>query len=241
MSSRLMIDGHNNMQELPEREFPQQPMVLKIIAKIISYIFHPIFVPLYAIMFMAYIHPYLFTGLAPWDKTRVVMMAALMFTFFPIVTVLLLKALNFIDSIYLTTQKDRIIPLVACGVWYFWITYIWWNSRKMDDALTIPPEAIQLALATFLGSWMALMVNIKIKVSLHAIAVGAMLTLFIQMALSQDLNFGVWLSVAVFITGLVCTARFIVSDHTQQEVYIGLIVGIASMLIAHWAGSNLFQ
>lgn len=164
------------------------------------------------------------------------MMAALMFTFFPIVTVLLLKALDFINSVYLRTQKDRIIPLVACGVWYFWITYIWWNSNKMDDSLSIPREAVQLAIAIFISSWLALMANIKIKISLHAISAGVALTLFILMALKQDLNFGIWLSVVVFITGLVCTCRFIVSDHTQQEVYGGLIAGTVSMLVANWVG-----
>ncbi|MEO7983650.1 MAG: hypothetical protein ABI688_06190 [Bacteroidota bacterium] len=234
MSIRLMIDGQNNLQEVNKIKFSQQPRGLRIAAQIISYIFHPIFIPLYVIVFMVFVHPWLFTGLRPWDKTRIVLMAALMFTFFPMITVLLLKALNFINSIFLNTQKDRIIPLVACGVWYFWITYIWWNSRKMDDALTIPPEAVQLALATFLASWMALMVNIKIKVSLHTIAVGVMLTLIILMALKQDLHFGIWLSIAFFITGLVCTARFIVSDHTVTEVYSGLLLGAAAMLIANW-------
>jgi len=150
----------------------------------------------------------------------------------PVVTVLLLKALKFITTFHLITQKDRIIPLIACGVWYFWITYIWWNSNKMEDSLPIPKEAVQLALATFLASWMALMLNIKMKISLHAISAGVMLTLFISMALSQDLNFGIWLSAALIITGLVCTARFIVSDHTQTEVYLGLITGAVAMLVA---------
>lgn len=234
MSPGMMINEQNELQEIRNRSLPEQPTVLKWIANIISYIFHPVFVPLYAVLFMAYIHPYLFAGIAPWDKTRIVMMAILMFTFFPLITVFLLRALDFINSIYLYTKKDRIIPLIACGVWYFWITYIWWNSNKMDDSLPVPKEAVQLALATFISSWMGLMVNIKMKVSLHAISSGVMLTLFILMALSQDLNFGIWVSIALLSTGLVCTARFIVSDHTIHEVYGGLAVGAASMLIANW-------
>ena len=234
MNTPMMTNESNELQEMRSPLFSPQPAMLKFVAKFISYLFHPVFVPLYMVMFMAYVHPYLFTALGEWNKTRIVMMAALMFTFFPLITVLLLKGLAFIDSIHLHTKKDRIIPLIACGVWYFWITYIWWNSNKMEDALPIPKEAVQLALATFIASWMALMANIKVKISLHSIAVGVMVTLFILMALSQDLNFGIWLSVALLVTGLVCTARFIVSDHTQQEVYAGLAVGVASMLIASW-------
>jgi hypothetical protein len=234
MSTTMMTNERDELQEVRTPLYPQQPAVLKFFAKFISYLFHPVFVPLYVVVFMVYIHPYLFTSVGAWNKTRIVMMAALMFTFFPLVTVFLLRALNFIGSIHLETKKDRIIPLIACGVWYFWITYIWWNSNKMEDALPIPKEAVQLALATFLASWMGLMANIKIKISLHAIAVGVMVTLFLQMALSQDLNFGTWLSVALLVTGLVCTARFIVSDHTLQEVYGGLAVGILAMLVAYW-------
>ena len=234
MSTRMMAEGQNQLLEAREPAFPQQPAALRVAAKIISYIFHPVFVPLYIVLFMVHIHPYLFTGMAARDKTRIVMMGALMFTFFPIVTVLLLKALDFIKSVYLNSQKDRIIPLVACGVWYFWITYIWWNSNKMSDSLFIPKEAVQLALATFIASWLGLMANIKMKISLHAISAGVMVTLFILMALSQELNFGIWLSAVLFITGLVCTARFIVSDHTVQEVYGGLAVGAISMLVANW-------
>lgn len=237
--SSMIVDRENHLKEIGERSF-QQPPAIRLIAKIISLIFHPVFVPLYIIFFMAYVHPYLFAGLSASDRKRVVAMAALMFTFFPVITVLLLKALDFIKSIYLHNQKDRIIPLVACGVWYFWITYIWWNSNKMSDNLFIPKEAVQLALATFIASWLALMVNIKIKISLHSIAAGVMLTLFLLMAFTQQLQFGAWLSVAFLIAGLVCTARFIVSDHTTTEIYGGLLLGAASVLIAgqilNWLG-----
>jgi hypothetical protein len=188
---------------------------------------------------MVYVHPYVFAGFAPWDKTRVALMALLMFSFFPIVTVLLLKALNFINSIYLKTQKDRIIPLVACGVWYFWITYIWWNSNKIEGSFAIPKEGVQLALAVFIASWLGLMANIKMKISLHAISMGVMLTFISLLALSQFLNFGIYLSVAVFIAGLVCTSRFIASDHTQREIYGGLLAGVVAQIIS-WIVVNTF-
>jgi len=240
MSTRMMVDEQNQLQEIREREFPQQPPLIRVLAKILSYLFHPVFVPLYIVLFMVYIHPYFFTGMTAWDKTRVVMMAGLMFTFFPVITVLLLKALDFINSVYLHNKRDRIIPLIACGVWYFWITYIWWNSNKMDDSLAIPREAVQLALATFISSWIGLMVNIKIKVSLHAISMGVLVAFMFSLGLSQPLQFGSYISIALLIAGLVCTSRFIVSDHTQQEVYGGLLAGALSVLVAGWLIYRVF-
>jgi hypothetical protein len=225
MSTRLAVDDQNQLQEFRNTGLPRQPAGIRLLAKIISYIFHPVFVPVYVLGFLVYIHPYLFAGFNDWDKSKVIIQAILMFTFFPVVTVLLLKALKFINTIYLHTQKDRIIPFVACGIWYFWIWYVWRN-------LDYPPETVQFALAIFIASSIGLIANIYMKVSMHAISMGVMATFMLLLAFSQEISFGIYVSVALLITGLVCTARFIVSDHTQKEVYIGLLLGIVSQLIA---------
>jgi len=230
MGTGLIVDEKNQLQEFRNADYPRQPAAIRAAAKIISYIFHPVFVPLYIVFFMVYVHPWLFAGFSVMDKSRTVIMAAMMFTFFPVVTVLLLKALKFIHTFHLTTQKDRIIPLVACGIWYFWIWYVW---RNLPD---YPAQAVQLALAIWISASLGLMANIIMKVSLHAISMGVMLTFVLQLAFTQQLNFSIYISVALLITGLVCTSRFIVSDHLPKEVYGGLLVGMLSMLAAGFFG-----
>jgi hypothetical protein len=156
--------------------------------------------------------------------------AFIMFTFFPLVTVLLLKALKFISTIYLRTQKDRIIPFVACGIWYFWIWYVWHNLPDY------PGAAVQFALAIFIASSIGLIANIYMKVSMHAISTGVMVTFIVLLAFNHDISSGIYISIALLIAGLVCTARLIASDHTQKEVYMGLLAGIISQLIANGVG-----
>jgi hypothetical protein len=226
MNTRLAVDNKSRLQEIRESGMPQQPALVRIPAKIISYIFHPIFVPVYMLLFMVYVHPYLFAGFTDSDKIRVMLQAFIMFSFFPVVTVLLLKALNFIGSFYLTTQKDRIIPFVACGIWYFWIWYVWRNLPNY------PRESVVLTLAIFIASSMGLIANIYMKISMHAISMGIMVTFIFFLAFTQALNFSLYLSVVLLITGLVCTSRLIVSNHTQKEVYVGLFTGFVSMLAA---------
>lgn len=235
MNSTLVVDEHNELKEL-RPEPVKQPGYIRFLAKLISYIFHPVFVPLYIVYFLLYIHPYLFAGYDSRNKIIVLAQAFMMLTFFPLVTVLLLKALKFIDSIFLHTQKDRVIPFIACMTWYFWLWYVWNNMGKSGDNADIPPEAVEFAFAIFISTIIGLMANIKLKISLHAIAMGVMLAFIVIMGIDQGLNFGIYISVALFVTGLVCTSRFILSDHTAMEVYGGLAAGIASMLIAHWVG-----
>ena len=91
-------------------------------------------------------------------------------------------------------------------------------------------------MAIWISASLGLMANIIMKVSLHAISMGVMLTFIFLLAFSQQLNFGIYISVAFLIAGLVCTSRFIVSDHEPKEVYGGLAVGVISMLIAGWVG-----
>lgn len=229
----MLVNERNELKEAEKDNASAQPVAIRFFAAVVSYIFHPVFVPVYLVLFMVYLHPWLFAGVDPFNKARVVLMSVVMFTLFPLVTVSLLKGLKFIQSIRLHTQKDRVIPLIACGIWYFWITYVWWNSSKANDGLFIPKIAVALALATFLASWLGLMANIIMKVSLHAISMGVMLAFIFLLAFSDPLNYGPYISIALLIAGLVCTSRFIVSDHSPKEVYTGLAVGVGAMLVAN--------
>jgi hypothetical protein len=232
MSAALIVNETNGLQETRKKYFPEQPPLLRGIANFISYVFHPVFTPVYVTWFLLFVHPYLFAGYSGMEKTTTLIMAMVSFTFFPLVTVLLLKGLKFIDSIYLRTQKDRVIPFVACMIWYFWIAYVWYNYGKTRGGKDMPVEAIQFAAATFMSTVLGLMVNIKMKVSLHAISAGVVVAFFLFMAFTQPLHFGVWISIVLLVAGLICTSRFIVSDHTPKEVYVGLLTGMVSFLLA---------
>lgn len=231
MSAGMMMDRQAVLPEMREAP-PAQPAIIRILAQLISWIFHPVFVPMMVVFFLVYIHPYLFAGFTPFNKMRIVAMAFVCFTLFPLVTVLLLKGLKFIDSLYLRTQRDRVIPFIACMIWYFWAAYVWLNYGKTSGGTDIPKEAILFAAASFTSTIIGLMLNIKMKISLHAIAMGIVVCLFILMAISQPLHYGGWLSIVFLVTGLVGTARLIVSDHTQAEIYMGLLTGIVSVLLA---------
>lgn len=227
MNSRLVVDKQEGLKEFSPGGLSPQPAPIRMMAKFFSWLFHPVFIPVLLVWFMLYRHPYLFAGFSDMDKTKVMIQAFVMFCFFPIVTVLLLKALKFISSFQLHTQKDRIIPLVACGIWYFWIWYVW---RNLPD---YPKASVQLTLAIWISASLALLGNIIMKVSLHAISVGLMLCFMVLLALAGDLNLGIYLSMAFLITGITCTSRLIVSDHHPVEIYGGLVLGAASMLIAY--------
>ena len=223
-----MVDGHNELQEFRENDFPQQPYALKQVANVISYIFHPLFIPVYISWFLITIQPHLFASFTPTQKLLTILRFFVMYSFFPLVTVLLAKALGFLQSVHLKTQKERIIPYIACGIYYFWMWYVLRNQPQFSR------EVVILSMAIWIAASLGLLANIYMKVSMHAISMGVMVTFILLLALAQGSGYGPYISIAILITGLVCTARFIVSDHTPREIYGGLLLGILSQMIAHW-------
>lgn len=141
------------------------------------------------------------------------------------VTVGLLKALGFLESIRLQTQRERIIPLVASGIWYFWIWYVWKNLPEM------PMPLVRFALATWTVSWITLMVNVRMKISLHTTAAGLVLAFLIGWAMEHPLSAGIYLPIACLLAGTIGAARLKVSDHQVAEVYAGYVLGAGTMFL----------
>lgn len=199
---------------------------MKKSGNLISYIFHPLFIPFYISCFLLYIHPFAFAGMDDRVKLFRAISVFMLTAFFPAFTVFLLWRLNFISSIYLRTQKERIIPYVASMFFYFWIFYV---SKNLTGT---SPLFVMLMLAVFISSIASLMANIYFKVSMHAMAMGVMLTFFVIMALQPNVDLTAYLALAAITAGLVCTARLLVSDHRPFEVYAGFILGVLSQLLA---------
>jgi hypothetical protein len=65
-------------------------------------------------------------------------------------------------------------------------------------------------------------------------AMGGAVTAIILFAFYYAVPLGMVISITVLLTGLVCTCRFLVSDHTRVEVYSGLIVGVLCQLFSYW-------
>src|SRR5665647_1291073 len=138
----------------------QQPVVVRFFAHLFSYVFHPLFIPLYVCWFLVFIHPSYFSGFSELGRKRVLLMVTLNAIGYPAITVLLLKALGFIDSIFLRTQKDRIIPYIASMTFFFWAQY---SLREQPE---IPRILVAFMFGVFISSAAALIANIYFKISM---------------------------------------------------------------------------
>ncbi len=201
-------------------------IVSKIFANLFSYLFHPLFIPLYLTLFLLYIHPSAFAGFSAFEKKQTAFIVALNLLFFPLMSVLLLKAVGFIDSLFLKTQKDRIIPFIACGIFFFWAYTVFKEQPQYPRIL------VSYIFGIFLASSAALLANIYFKVSMHAIGVGGLLGSFFILFYTNSMQMTWPLCAVLLITGLACTSRLILKAHRPFDIYGGLLIGIISQLAA---------
>ncbi len=203
-----------------------QPTLLKGLGQLFSYLFHPLFISLYVSAYLIYVHPYAF---ALYDHKQEFLRLLWVFsitTFFPAFTVFLLWRLKFAASIFLRTQKERIIPYVASIIYFFWAFYV---SRNLEGS---PVIMAFYFLGTFLSASAALMANNYFKISMHALAVGGAATYMILLGLISQEPMGIAIAIFTVIAGIVCTSRMLVSDHHPYEIYWGLILGALCQLVA---------
>ena len=215
----------SQMSIVPDRDVSFSPAI-RIAAKIISYIFHPLFVPLYIGLFFIY-EIRLFNDRTDWQQKIILAQFFIYYTFFPLMTTVLSKALGFIQTVYLKTQRDRIIPYIVCEIFYFWAWYVFRN-------LHFPKEVVMFALGVFLSCSLGLILNSFMKISMHTISLGVMCTFFLLAATITTNKYGIYIAIAFFIAGTTATARLIDSNHTQREIYLGFFAGAFAEVIAYF-------
>lgn len=197
---------------------------VRLASKIISFLFHPLFVPLYVGLFLIY-EVRLFSDRTDWQRTIIVLQFFIYYTFFPLMTTLLSKALGFIDSVYMKTQKDRILPYIVCEIFYFWAWYVFRNIH-------FPREVVLFALGVFLSCSLGLILNSYMKISMHTLCMGVVCTFFLLAAMNSSSSYGMYISAAFLMAGMTATARLIVSNHTQREIYFGFFAGAFAQIVA---------
>lgn len=187
-----------------------------------SYIFHPVFMPLLGVVFY-------FTK-SPRDIPKEIIWAKLISTsiltfLLPILLFFLLKNIGRVQSIFLKTTQERIIPLFINSIIVFLML------RKVFTAY----EFVELY-GFFMGVLFSnlaclILALLKFKVSIHMTALGGVFMYFIALSIHFSKDINGTLALMSIITGATATSRLHLGAHDMKELIIGLFVGIIPQLI----------
>jgi len=180
--------------------------------------------------FLIFCHPMAF---AEFDhKTRVLRFVTILTcnVIFPLFSVFVMWKLDlYVKSMYLRTEKERIVPYLIAMIFYWWTWYLFKNLAE------VPVVARHFLAGSFLALVGAFLCNIYYKISIHAVAIGSALMFFFLFSFTDEYASGLYLSIATLIAGLVASSRLLVGSHTSFDVWSGLFVGMLAQLIG-WYG-----
>lgn len=192
------------------------------VLKSISFVFHPLIMPLLGVLFYFHKTPRFIPK--PLQNAKIFSIIILTIIL-PILLFFLLKTINRVDTIYLKSTKERLIPLVInCVI----ITLI------LIRVLT-PNEIIELYYF-FLGilySTLAclIMAIFKVKASIHMIAASGFFMFAVAIGIHFQININGTIALMMLILGAIATSRLHLKAHTNQELIIGIFTGLFPQLI----------
>ncbi len=127
-----------------------------------------------------------------------------------------------VQSLHLKSREERLAPLVISLVMYVFCYYL---IRRMD----IPETYNAYMLSAAISVAVSLLITTKYKISIHMVGTGGLLALVGFIAFQMRVNLLFYLLVAIFIAGLVGTARLFLKAHTPTEIYAGFFVGLCTV------------
>jgi hypothetical protein len=198
----------------------------KKIATIISYVFHPLFIPTYVYLLLFSQSNFFTLSLTDYGQKVVLLLIFITTSLAPLAILLLLFKIKAIkEKLIMEKRQERILPLIICTVFYYANYYILANAQ-------LHPIFQVLNIVLSLNIVVALIISFFIKISLHSIAWGAFIGVFLAISVLFQTPYFVGILGLVFIAGLVGSARLILKSHQTKEIYLGYLTGFVISLAA---------
>lgn len=200
-------------------------MALRIFSMLISGLFLPLFMPLLALWLTITFDPYMVFFLSPAKTQMTLIVVGLATIIFPLINLFLLKKASVITSYNLDNRSERLAPAITTLI-YFTLGYF--LIKKGDLPLVI----YSMYLGGLASVFIAMLISLKWKISLHAIGISGVLGgIYGLFKIHEFINIPLIITL-VICSGLVMMSRLVLKAHTPAQVYIGFLVGFASVYLS---------
>ncbi|MGB0933808.1 MAG: hypothetical protein ACPGU5_05970 [Lishizhenia sp.] len=206
---------------------------MKVVAQIISIIFLPLLMPVYGLLITFYSFSiqksaFMLDNLFENPNKTSFLYLFIIFCFLaPALSLLMLKFNNSVSSLELNDRSERKTPITITAIYYF---ILYFFLIYQDEGL-VPKVLLATSLAGGLSSLFALLINVKTKISLHALGTGSLLGFILAYFETQtffNFNF-IYLIIGV---GLLTTwARLYLEKHNLKQIGLGYLVGLLTQII----------
>ena len=192
------------------------------ILKCISFVFHPLIMPLLGVVFYFSKTP----RFIPEQVMKAKIFSIVILTIIlPILLFFLLKTINKVDSIYLKTTKERLIPLLINSII---IALILIRVLQPDEII----ELYYFFLGILCSNIACLILAfLKIKASIHMIAASGFSMFAMAIGIHYQININGTIALIMIVLGAIATSRLHLKAHSNNELIVGLLVGFFPQLL----------
>ncbi len=147
-------------------------------------------------------------------------MIAVLTAAIPLVIYTLLKVTKMVDSVHLSSTKERLIPLAIYAMLIIVLLRGVFNDGRH---LPLYYFFIGLLMATIVALVMALF---KFKISLHMMGIAGILGFVIMISVLGNIPLTYWIIGLCVASGLTATSRLYMEAHSPMELAFGTIAGL---------------
>lgn len=192
----------------------------------VSVLFHPLIMPTLGILLLLYaIVPF---TLMNDDAKRIIIILVLVTTFIiPLALLPILYYRKLHQAVFKSERQERIIPLIFTSLMYFMAFY---SLRRLGV-----PYLIQFFMfASTLSVVFTLLISLFWKISAHAIGIGGLTAFIVIMMMFYHVDLILYLFIAILLSGIICSSRLGLHEHTPLQVYVGYITGFLVMYFSFY-------
>ncbi len=192
---------------------------LVLTAQVVSLIFMPFYLPVVAFVVL-FMLSYL-NMLPPYTKVTLTLIVYFFTVLLPHLSIYVYRKLNGWTRHQLGKRERRYVPYVLSITSYAALFYLLYRLHMPRFTLGIIAGALVIQLVcALLNRW--------VKVSTHAAASGGVVGALLAFSLIFSFDPTGWLCLTVMLSGMVCTARLILRQHTLREIGWGVVIGFLS-------------
>ena len=194
-----------------------------LMARILSMICTPFYLPITG---LAALFLFSYMSLLPWQFKLIVLVMAYLFTILlPTVLIHIYRRYQGWTSRELGAKERRMVPYAISILCYFICFYAM-------NLFNMPTFMSRILVAALLIQVVCALINVWWKISTHTAAMGGLAGALAAFSLLFDFNPVWWLCLIVGLSGMVGSARIILKQHNQAQVYAGFAVGLIGAFFA---------
>ena len=194
------------------------------LAKFVSAVLHPLCIPLLTLALLLATDGYLAHRLGLFAYLFVLL---LINTLAPALSMFILKKRGVISDWDIRMRHERPWPFLLVLAYYLMAYVLVVNSTAVEVPLFYQNVLLSLVVA-IASAWV---VTWKAKISMHMLAQGGIMGVYLHVAMTDQMWSLGWVSLLVLGAGLVGWSRLHLCAHTPGQVYAGYVLGVATVWV----------